>query len=153
MYSKEQASQVRQEFWTVFGRYISPQPSADGLKINWINYKTGVRNVSFKMRAENRSASIAIEINHPDEGIRMLIYEQFLEFRKFFTDTMNEEWDWEPEVRDENGRTLARIRMTLEGRSIYRKEDWPDLISFFRPRITRMDEFWSMAQYGFELFK
>jgi len=153
LYSKEQASQIRQEFWTVFGQYISPQPSADGLKVNWINYKTGVKHLSFKMLAGNRSASIAIEISHPDEGIRMLIYEQFLEFRKVFTNIIGEEWEWQPEVRYENGKMISRIGKTLENCSIYRKEDWPDLISFFRPRITRLDEFWSMAQYGFELFK
>ncbi len=34
--------------------------------------------------------------------------------------------------------------------SIFNKEDWPQLISFFKQRIIALDQFWSMAQYGFD---
>jgi hypothetical protein len=70
MYSKDQASQLKQQFWTTFGQYITPHPSAEGIKINWVNYKTGIKHLYFRMQAENRSASIAIEIAHPDAGIQ-----------------------------------------------------------------------------------
>jgi hypothetical protein len=34
--------------------------------------------------------------------------------------------------------------------SIFNKEDWPQLISFFKQRMIALDQFWSMAQYGFD---
>jgi hypothetical protein len=49
MFSKQETAQLRKEFWTVFGQYMSPILSAAGEKISWINYKTGVKGVQFKM--------------------------------------------------------------------------------------------------------
>ena len=42
MYSKQELSRIREEFWTSFGRYMQPILSADGEKVNWVNYKTGM---------------------------------------------------------------------------------------------------------------
>ncbi|MCC8410002.1 DUF4268 domain-containing protein [Mucilaginibacter sp. UR6-1] len=153
MYSKDEASQIRQAFWTAFGQYIAPQLSADGLKINWINYKTGIRNLFFKMYTDNRSATIMIEFTHPDAEIRELFYEQMLTLKRLFTGHMQEEWDWQPDHIDTYGKSTTRISKTLDDVSIFRKDDWPALISFFKPRIIALDEFWSTAQYSFELFK
>jgi hypothetical protein len=50
MYSKDQASQLKQEFWTAFGQYMGPVLSAEGLRTNWINYKTGVKIFTLECR-------------------------------------------------------------------------------------------------------
>ena len=81
MYSKAEVTQLRQAFWTALGQYMAPVPSAEGDTTNWINYKTGLKNVYFRMQADNRRASIAIELTHPDAGIRELFWEQFLELK------------------------------------------------------------------------
>ncbi|WPU91246.1 DUF4268 domain-containing protein [Mucilaginibacter sabulilitoris] len=153
MYSKDEASQIRQAFWTTFGQYIAPQLSADGLKINWINYKTGLKHLSFKMQADNRSAYIAIEIAHPDTGMQELMFQQFQELQTMLHTYLNEEWEWQLHTTDENHKTVSRVIRILPATSIFNKNDWPALISFFKPRIIALDEFWSVAQYRFEMFK
>ena len=153
MYSKDEASQIRQAFWTAFGQYIAPQLSADGLRINWINYKTGIKHLSFKMQTGNRQAYIAIEISHPDAGMQELMFEQFKELKAVLDSNLNEEWEWELHTRDESNKRVSRIIKTLPSASIFNRNDWPALISFFKPRIIALDEFWSVAQYSFELFK
>jgi hypothetical protein len=153
VYSKEQASQIRQSFWTAFGQYIAPQPSADGLKINWINYKTGIKYVNFRMTAENRSATIAIEISHPDAGIRDLLFEQFMELKTVLHSTLNEDWDWVLHHQDEYGKQTSVIQQQIRDVSIFNRQDWPQLISFFKPRIIALDEFWSMARYSFDALR
>jgi hypothetical protein len=62
---------------------------------------------------------------------------------------LNEEWTWLFSIKDEHEKTLSRIYKETEA-SIFKKEDWPLLISFFKPRIIALDEFWSNAKYGFE---
>ena len=57
MYSKSEASQLKQEFWTSFGQYMSPVLSAEGEKLNWINYKTGEKDIFFKMKANNKKST------------------------------------------------------------------------------------------------
>ncbi|MFA4869280.1 MAG: DUF4268 domain-containing protein [Pedobacter sp.] len=153
LYSKDQASQLKQEFWTSFGQYIAPHLSSEGLKINWINYKTGIKHLFFKMHADKRQVSIAIELTHPDEEIRELVFEQFTEFKKLFEEQLQEKWEWELDSYDEYGKKISRIYKVLPDVSIFKKEDWPTLISFLKPRIIALDEFWSNAQYSFEVFK
>lgn len=153
MYSRDQASQIKQAFWTAFGQYIAPHPSAEGLKINWINYKTGIKHLSFKMQADNRSAFIAIEIAHPDTGIQELVFEQFKELKAVLNSSIEEEWDWQLHTTDENNKTVSRIIKTLPNVSVFNQKDWPTLISFFKPRIIALDDFWSTANYSFDIFK
>lgn len=153
MYSKDEASQIRQAFWTTFGQYIAPQLSADGLKINWVNYKTGIKYLYFKMDADKHSATIEILIAHPDVGIQELFFEQFIELRTMLKSSLNEEWQWALNDRDESGKTTSRIYKQLNGVSIYNRNEWPELISFFKPRIIALDEFWSVGQYSFEALK
>lgn len=153
MYTKDQASQLKQAFWTAFGQYIAPQLSVEGEKVNWINYKTGIKHLYFKMQADKKSASIAIEIAHPDAGIRELMFEQFTAFKKILETQFGEEWEWDLHAADEYGKVTSRIYKTLPEVSIFKKEDWPALITFFKPRIIALDEFWTDAQYSFEVFK
>ena len=153
MYSKEQASLIRQSFWKAFGQYMSLQLSAEGMKINWINYKTGIRHLSFKMQTDNKSACIMIELSAPDDGIRELMMEQFLALKPMLDEHLGEEWQWHRDIADEYGKRTGRISKCLEGVSIFNQEDWPALISFFKPRMIALDAFWSEAQYGFDLFR
>ncbi|MFD2247172.1 DUF4268 domain-containing protein [Pontibacter ruber] len=153
MYTREQASQLRQAFWTAFGQYLSPHLSAEGLKTNWSNYKTGIKHVYFRMQAEKKSASIAIELTHPDLEIQQLYFEQFEELRTLLHESLGEEWEWDLHTTDENGRTVSRIYKEIAPANVFNKDDWPTLISFFKPRIIALDEFWSDAKYSFDSLK
>lgn len=153
MYSKDQASQLKQAFWTAFGQYISPQLSADGLKINWVNYKTGIKHLYFRMHADNRSAHIAIEIAHPDAGIQELFFEQFKEYKNILRSALGEEWEWQLHATDEYGKTSSRIYKEISPVNVFNNNDWPQIISFLKPRIIALDEFWSDAKYGFDALK
>lgn len=150
MYTKEQASQLRLAFWTAFGQYMSPIPSAEGLKANWSNYKTGIKHVYFRMYADQRRAFISIELTHPDEGIQELYFQQFEELKNMLHDGLGEEWQWEPRSPDEHGKIISRICREISSVNLFNREDWPKLISFFKPRIMALDAFWSDARYTFE---
>lgn len=154
MYSKEEAKKLKEKFWTSFGQFMSLVPSEEEIKVNWINYKTGVKHLYFRMETEGKQAQIFIDLSHPDAGIRMLMYEQLLTYKMLLHAELEEEWVWEPEHVDDYGKITARIGITLPERvSIFKQEDWPQLISFFKPRMIALDRFWSTAKYGFEIFK
>ncbi|WP_432712356.1 DUF4268 domain-containing protein [Pedobacter sp.] len=153
MYTKEQATAIKQAFWTAFGQYMSLNLSAEGQKINWINYKTGIKHLYFKMQVDQREAYIAIEMSHPDPGIQELMFEQFVEYKTLLKGYLNEDWKWELHAHNEQYKTVSRISMSLASVSIFKQTDWPALISFFKPRMIALDAFWSDALYSFELFK
>lgn len=153
MYSRQEASQLRQEFWTSFGLYMTPVLSAEGEKINWINYKTGEKEIYFKMHADNKKASIGIELTHKEAGIQQLYFEQFLELKKLLEEAIGEEWTWQLHTLNEQGKPVSKVFTEIGPVSIFKKEDWPALISFFKPRMMALDEFWSSAKYGFEALR
>lgn len=150
MFTREEASRIRQEFWTTLGKYLSPVPSAEGYKVNWINYHTQVKDVYFRMLATNKMAVIAISIEHHDAGVRELFFDQFLELQFIFQEYLNEEWIWSRLATDENGRPVSRISRALYDVSLFDRNNWPELISFFKPRIIALDAFWQDARYSFD---
>ena len=153
MYSRQEASQLRQEFWTAFGQYMQPILSAEGEKINWINYKSGEKHIFFRMQADNKKAFIGIELTHPDPDIQQLYFEQFSELKKFLFAETNEEWDWVLHTYDDIGKQVSRIGTILTPINVFKRDDWPALITFFKPRIIALDGFWSNVKYSFEALR
>jgi len=102
------------------------------------------------MDVDTKKATISIQLSHPDAGIRELVFNQFEEFRLMFRNTVNEEWDWLQDTTDEYGKTVSQIAITLEKVNIYNQQHWPELISFFKPRIIALDEFWDNVKPVFE---
>jgi hypothetical protein len=149
MYSREEARQLRQEFWTTFGQYLAPHPSATGEKVNWVNYKTGYRGLYFRMDADRRQAYIGIVMAQRDPDLQQLFYEQFLELRSPLHGLLGEEWAWDERAHDDHGRPFRQIFTALEPVNLFRREDWPAIISFLKPRILALDEFWSLARDHF----
>jgi hypothetical protein len=148
MYSRQEASLLRQEFWTTLGQYMLPIPSAEGEKVNWINYKTGEKDIAFRMQADKHHATIALELAHRDAGIRQIYQEQLVQFKSLLT----KDWKWDAQ-REEEGRIIGGVYQELPHVSIFKKEDWPTLISFFKPRLLALDEFWSNVKYAFEALR
>ncbi|MBT1701329.1 DUF4268 domain-containing protein [Fulvivirgaceae bacterium PWU4] len=150
MFTREQASRIRQEFWTTFGRYMSPIPSAEGMKTNWVNYHTRLKDVYFRMDAGQRSAAISISMEHTDPDIQELYFRQFVEFKSLLHAVLEEEWHWQLKVPLADGKIVSRIYKELPGVSVMNKDQWPELISFFKPRIIALDSFWADAKYSFD---
>ena len=149
MYTREESSRLRQEFWTTFGRYMNPVPSAEGNKVNWINYHTGVSDVFFRMNADGFEASIAITVEHRDVALQTLYFEKFSQLKTMLHTELQEEWNWQ--LHDtQNNRVISRIYKTLPNVSVYNKAQWPELISFFKPRIMALDRFWENAKFVFD---
>ena len=150
MYSKHEAALIKRNFWTRFGQYMRPVKSAAGENVNWLNYKTGIRNVFFRMDADQYKASIAIEIRHIHHEERMHYFNQFVALKNLMQQTTTYEWLWQPEVTDENGQCISSISQVLNNVNVLNEADWPTIIAFLKPRIISLDTFWEMVKDGFE---
>ena len=153
MYSREEASRIKHEFWTTFGKYMSPILSVEGIRINWVNYHTRLKDVYFRMDAGNKSAMISISLEHSDPDIQQLYFEQFLGMKDMLHATLEEPWEWQLHLAYHDGRVITRIYKEISDVSVFNKDHWPDLISFFKPRIIALDNFWQNAKYGFEALR
>ncbi len=102
------------------------------------------------MKAERDFASIGIELGHSDEELQELYFDQFRQFRKMLEATVGEEWEWRLLDRNEFGQPVSRIEKVLSGVNVMNSDDWPKIISFLKPRIIALDEFWDRVKPGFE---
>ncbi len=150
MFDKNTASKKRSQFWTIFGKIMSPIPNAEGMTINWINYKTSIKDITFKMDVNNKKAFISINITSKDEGIRDLYFEQFEEFKFLLETELNEAWIWTKNTTDLSGKSIASIHTELTNVNIFNEEDWQSIFAFFKMRITALDSFWVDAK---DIFK
>jgi deoxyribodipyrimidine photolyase-like uncharacterized protein len=150
MYKKQEISKQKQAFWTAFGRYMKPVLSADGEEVSWLNYKTGNKQVSFKMDVDSRQAQIALLVQHPDTDMLRVYFDRLVQLKGIFADTVEEDdWTWVPDSMDEQGRSVGLIQKRLTGVNIFNNGDWPAIISFLKPRIIALDSFWSVVRYQF----
>lgn len=130
---------------------MQPILSSEGERVNWINYKTGAKHIYFRMDAA-KGASIAIEITHTDPELQQEYFQRFVQLQTLFNETVGAEWNWESDVKDENGRSISSIYTEISNVNIFNKADWPALISFFKPRIIALDEFWNQVKHGFDVW-
>ncbi|MEJ7586840.1 MAG: DUF4268 domain-containing protein [Ferruginibacter sp.] len=150
MYSRQESSLLSQQFWTAFGGYLAPLLSAEGHRINWINYKTGEKDVRFIMTAGTVSAKISINLSHKDTLVQKLYFDKFLELQSILQRITFEEWNWSLLTTGQDGKVISEIYATLNEVTYLNKEDWPAIISFLKPRLIALDKFWCEHKYTFE---
>lgn len=153
MYTKEEASRIKETFWVTFGHVMKPQLSAEGEKVKWINYRTGIKHLYFRMDADHRAAVVKIEMAHPDLGIQELMFDQFKELEHMLNACLPEAWEWKKLEPNQHGNIVSTIGIVQEGVNVFNPEDGPKLFRFFSKRIKALDQFWCDAHYGFEMFK
>jgi Domain of unknown function (DUF4268) len=151
MYTREQASAVRQKFWTNFGMYMRPVPSAISEKVNWINYNTGIKGIAFKMDADKESASICIQISLKETVLQEQYFDLFVNIKRNFFLRAGEDWNFEKFHITENAVSISIIKKTLENVNIFKETDWPTLISFLKTNIMALDAFWAEYKVAFEM--
>jgi hypothetical protein len=151
MYTRQEASRIKQAFWTTYGQYMRPVPSASGEKVNWVNYKTGIKHLFFRMHANKQKAFIAIELNNQNLTLQQSHWDQLIELKPLLETELQEEWEWLSMMNDEYGKIVSMVKKEIDEVNIFNQDDWPQIISFFKPRIIALDSFWSFARYTFEI--
>jgi len=79
-----------------------------------------------------------------------LFYDQFLELKTVFKNTLGPDWQWNREKENEYGKKCARITTTLNGVNLYNKDTWAETFQFFEKYLLLLDVFWSEFK---DLFK
>ena len=150
MYTKEEASLVRQKFWTAFGKYMQPVPAATSEKVNWVNYKTGIKGINFKLDADNNRAYVAIEFFLKDIELQQKHFDCFVKLKKQFTKIVGKGWEISESYITDNGNEVCIAIIELQGIKIFRESDWPAIISFLKKNIIALDLFWNEWKPAFE---
>jgi len=140
MFSKEESTQLRKEFWTSFGKSFPRK---------WLLYNTKIKGLAFKFQADRKKALVCLDFEHPDEIANELLYDQLLSLRKILETEHLPEVIYDETFELDNGKLIRRIYVPFEKKfSIHNKNTWRDCYEFF---VETMNEF-ELFFYEFEDF-
>jgi hypothetical protein len=132
MYSKEEAKNVRQQFWTMFGKRYDRK---------WLLYDTKLKDINLKFSFEDRRALVSIDINHDDAIFRAYYYEKLISLKNIIKEEVSEELIFEENYILESGKTISRVFVMYEGVKIQKQTDWPEVYEFFYTYMDRLESF------------
>jgi len=133
MFSKEEATQLRKEFWTSFGKSFPRK---------WLLYNTKIKGFSFKFVADRKKALICLDIEHPEEIANELLYDQLLSLKNILLSEYTSEAIFNPSYELESGKIIHRIYIEHTQKfSIHNKNTWSDCYAFFNEKMPQFELF------------
>ncbi|UKN02397.1 DUF4268 domain-containing protein [Paracrocinitomix mangrovi] len=141
MLSKEEAKQLRIDFWSKLSDQMEKMKNPFGSKVNWMNYNTGFNHLYFRMEADEEGCRLCIDIQFPDPGVREVFYEQFQEFSNILEGKFKD-LKWYPTFEHWNGKEISRIAIEKNDCNLNRREDWDKMHLFLKLNFAKLDAFW-----------
>lgn len=138
MFSKEEAAQIKKEFWIAFGKSFPRK---------WILYDTKIKDFSFKFSADKKKAEVSLDIEIKDEIFRNAYYEKIWSLEDLLKDYVGE-FQKEEFYTLENEKIISRIWVEKTGVSIFNKNSWREIFEFFVEKMDSFERFF----YDFEDF-
>lgn len=149
MFKKEELKLIRTEFWEKFRVVMDKERSATGKRKNWLHYRSNVKDLYFRLDFTANEAFLAIDVQMKDEGVRDIVWEQFMETKMLLENMIGNELVCLPSYSIDANTLVHRMKWTLEGVSLFNEHDHDLAVSFLKEKIKGLDEFW--AEF-FELF-
>ncbi|WP_412463681.1 DUF4268 domain-containing protein [Flavobacterium mekongense] len=137
MYSKEEAQQIKKEFWTAF---------AEAYPRKWLLYDTKIKDVTFKFYIDNKKAQVLLDIEPKDEEKRKIYYEKIESLKTILHEDYLPEAILERNFYLDNGKVISRIWIEKLNVSMNNRKYWPEIFEFFSETMTKFELFF----YEFE---
>lgn len=137
MYSKEEAQQIKKEFWTAF---------AEAYPRKWLLYDTKIKDVTFKFYIDNKKAQVLMDIEPKDEEKRKIYYEKIESLKTILHEDYLPEAILERNFYLDNGKVISRIWIEKLNVSLNNRKYWPEIFEFFSETMTKFELFF----YEFE---
>jgi len=132
MYSKEEAQQIKKEFWTAF---------AESYPRKWLLYDTKIKDVTFKFYIDNKKAQVLLDIEPKDEEKRKIYYEKIESLKTILHEDYLPEAILERNFYLDNGKVISRIWIEKLNVSLNNRNYWPEIFEFFSETMTKFELF------------
>jgi hypothetical protein len=139
MFTKEQAKELRLEFWRKVENRTRRLPGQKGLPKKWILDNTGIKGVDLRFEVTREKACVALEINHRDEDRRLKLYAKLDACKTLFEEMYDAPLTWDLAHEKETGQHVSRVFAEISG-DIYNQELWPDMVRFLVDNMLRMEK-------------
>lgn len=132
MFSREEAKQLREQFWIFFGKRYTRK---------WLRYHTGIKDVALKFDFDTEQASVALECTSIDEDNRHYYYNKLVSLKNIIREDVSEDVHFEQVHILKTGKEISRVFINKTQVNIHRRTDWPDVFEFFFNYMNKMETF------------
>lgn len=132
MFSKEEAQQIKKEFWTAF---------AEAYPRKWLLYNTKIKDFTFKFHVDNKKAQVLIDIEPKDEEKRKIYYEKIESLKTILLEEYLEDAIFERNFYLETGKCISKIWVEKTGISLFNKASWDEIFDFFNEKMDAFERF------------
>jgi len=132
MFSKEEALQLKKDFWIAF---------AAAYPRKWLLYNTKIKDVTFKFYVDNKKAQVLLDIEPKDENKRTIYYEKVESLKNILLEDYLEDAIFERNFYLENGKIISRVWVEKTGISINNKNTWDSIFDFFNEKMDAFERF------------
>lgn len=132
MFSREEAKQIRQQFWIFFGKRYPRK---------WLRYNTGIKDVALKFDFDTDQASVAIECTSIDEIDRIYYFEKLESLQHILRDEVSKDVVFEKTHILDTRKEISRVFINKPHVNVHCKTDWPDVFDFFNEYMNKMEVF------------
>ena len=132
MFSKEEAQQIKKEFWTAF---------AEAYPRKWLLYDTKIKDFTFKFYVDNKKAQVLIDIEPKDEEKRKIYYEKIESLKTILLEEYLDDAIFERHFYLENGKCISKIWVEKNGISLFNKASWNEIFDFFNEKMDAFERF------------
>ena len=131
MFSKQEAQELKKEFWIAFGKSFPRK---------WLLYDTKIKDFSFKFNADQKKAEVSLDIEMKDELFRNAYYEKIWSLENMLREEIGD-FQKDEFYTLENGKVISRIWVTKENVSIFNKNTWQEIFEFFVEKMEIFERF------------
>ncbi|EZH76061.1 hypothetical protein ATO12_04525 [Aquimarina atlantica] len=132
MFSKSESKQIRQEFWTSFGKEYPRK---------WLLYNTKIKDVTLKFTFTTKKAQVSIDIEPYDKIIKAYYYEKLISLKKILTSEFIEDIIYDEFYELDSGKVISRIYVEIDNVSIHNRNTWPETMIFLSKHMDKLEEF------------
>ena len=132
MFSKEEALQIKKDFWIAFAAEYPRK---------WLLYNTKIKDVTFKFYVDNKKAQVLLDIEPKDENKRIIYYEKVESLKNILLEDYLDDVIFERNFYLETGKVISRVWVEKTGISINNKNTWPEVFDFFAEKMDAFERF------------
>lgn len=132
MYSKEEALQVKKDFWISFAAEYPRK---------WLLYNTKIKDFSFKFNADNKKAMVSLDIESKNLEHRIIYFQKIESLQTILREEYLPSILFNQNFQLDTGKIISRVWVELEGVSINNKATWPVIFEFFSKNMKLFELF------------
>jgi hypothetical protein len=133
MYKKEEYKAFKLEFWQAFDRYTKFFSRKVGGPVEWMLYKTGIKDLELKFNVQPKYVSVLLEAGARNFDRRLDNYKAVL------LEGLGAGWVWDDSFKLESGKLVCRIYKDFD-LSFHDRDKWPAIFEFMAHNMFGLQE-------------